>query len=138
MQEILDNPEDKTKISLVYANVSEKDILLKDELDELSKKHHGKLNIHYGQSRHLNVIHKLMVLLAVLDKAPEDWKGSKGFIDEAVLNKYLVRIICAVNASPLTQPASIVPRRKHRYFCLWTARHDGAHQRKQEQGHDAG
>ena len=36
---ILRNPEDKTKISLVYANNTEEDILLRKEFDELEQKH---------------------------------------------------------------------------------------------------
>jgi len=38
MRAILDNPKDKTKIALVYANNSEEDILLKNEFDELAQK----------------------------------------------------------------------------------------------------
>lgn len=33
------NPEDKTQLTLVFANVSEDDILLKKELDDMAKKH---------------------------------------------------------------------------------------------------
>lgn len=36
---ILSNPADKTKVSLVFANNEERDILLKDRLDALAKKH---------------------------------------------------------------------------------------------------
>lgn len=34
---IFGNPEDKTKVSLIFANVNEEDILLKDQLTEMSK-----------------------------------------------------------------------------------------------------
>lgn len=37
-QAILRNPEDKTKISLIYANNTEQDILLKKEFDDLATK----------------------------------------------------------------------------------------------------
>ena len=46
-QAILDNPKDHTQISLLYANVSEKDILLKDKLDALAAKH-PNFTVHYG------------------------------------------------------------------------------------------
>jgi len=36
---ILNNPEDKTKISLIYANNTEEDILLRQEFEELERKH---------------------------------------------------------------------------------------------------
>lgn len=38
---ILKNPFDKTMLSLIYANVTEDDILLKAELDLLVKNHHN-------------------------------------------------------------------------------------------------
>ena len=34
---IRDNPEDKTKYTLIYTNKSEKDILLREEFDKLAK-----------------------------------------------------------------------------------------------------
>ena len=37
--EIVNNPEDKTQVSLVFANQTEKDIILKEELDEMAAKH---------------------------------------------------------------------------------------------------
>lgn len=45
-QQLLKHPEDKTKITLVFANVSESDILLKNELDDLAKKH-DRFTVHY-------------------------------------------------------------------------------------------
>ena len=36
---VLANPDDKTELSLVYANVSEADIILKDKIDALAAKH---------------------------------------------------------------------------------------------------
>lgn len=43
----LRNPADKTKFSLIYANNNEEDILLKDELDALAKKHPGRFSVYY-------------------------------------------------------------------------------------------
>ena len=37
--EIVSNPDDKTQVSLVFANQTEKDIILKKELDEMAAKH---------------------------------------------------------------------------------------------------
>ena len=39
IREILRNSDDKTLISLVFANTTEEDILKKKEIDELAKKH---------------------------------------------------------------------------------------------------
>lgn len=69
---ILDNPEDKTKIYLVYANVSENDILLRAELEDLRKKHPDQFFIHY-----------------VLNNPPEDWEGSVGFVTPEIMDKHL-------------------------------------------------
>lgn len=69
---ILRNPEDKTKVSLVYANVTEEDILLKAELDQLLEEHGDQLSIHY-----------------VLNEAPENWKGSVGFVTPEIMEKHL-------------------------------------------------
>ncbi|KIV79216.1 hypothetical protein PV11_06786 [Exophiala sideris] len=44
---ILNNPEDKTKIALVYANNSEEDILLKQEFDELAQKYPDRFTRSY-------------------------------------------------------------------------------------------
>ena len=38
-QEILRNPEDKTQVSLIFANQTEEDIILRKELDHMAAKH---------------------------------------------------------------------------------------------------
>ena len=38
-QEVVRNPADKTEVTLVFANKSEDDILLKKELDDMARKH---------------------------------------------------------------------------------------------------
>jgi cytochrome-b5 reductase len=44
---ILNNPEDKTKIALVYANNTEEDILLKTEFDDFAQKYPGRFTRSY-------------------------------------------------------------------------------------------
>ena len=39
IKEVLKNPEDKTQLSLIFANETEDDILLKSTIDELVAKH---------------------------------------------------------------------------------------------------
>ncbi len=68
---ICNNPDDKTEINLLYANVSEEDILLKKELDELSKIHNN-IHIYY-----------------VLNKPPENWTGGSGFISKDLMAEKL-------------------------------------------------
>ncbi|RYY79197.1 hypothetical protein EON63_17350 [archaeon] len=43
---ILSNPQDQTQITLVYANNTEEDILMKDTLDALAKMHEN-FQVHY-------------------------------------------------------------------------------------------
>jgi len=43
----LPKPENKTKFKLIFANVSEKDILLKEELDALKKKYPQTFDVVY-------------------------------------------------------------------------------------------
>ena len=43
----LTKPENKTKFKLIFANVSEKDILLKEELDTLKKKYPETFDVVY-------------------------------------------------------------------------------------------
>ncbi|KAL2426170.1 NADH-cytochrome b5 reductase 2 [Exophiala dermatitidis] len=71
---ILKNPEDKTKIALVYANNSEEDILLKNEFDELEKKYPGRFSRIY-----------------TISKTTPQNEGlyEKGYVTKEILNKVM-------------------------------------------------
>ncbi|KAL6070849.1 NADH-cytochrome b5 reductase [Balamuthia mandrillaris] len=72
LKEILKNPEDKTQVSLIFANKSTEDILLKDELDNLAKKH-PNFHIHY-----------------TVDSAPRGkWEGSVGYVTKEMIQQHL-------------------------------------------------
>jgi cytochrome-b5 reductase len=64
---IVDNPADLTEVSLVYANVTFEDILLKDEIDELAKRNE-QFKVYY-----------------VLNNPPEDWAGGVGFVSKDII-----------------------------------------------------
>jgi cytochrome-b5 reductase len=69
MRHIASNqPEDNTEVSLLFANQTEKDILCREEIEDLVAKSNGKFKVHY-----------------TLDKAPENWKYSTGFINQEML-----------------------------------------------------
>ena len=53
---------DKTRVDLIYANVTEEDILLKEEIDELASKD-PLINVKY-----------------VLEKPPQGWDGGVGYV----------------------------------------------------------
>lgn len=69
---IFNNPNDKTKVTLVFGNVSEEDILLKKELNELENTYPQRFRAFY-----------------VLDKAPKGWSGGSGFITKDLLKTVL-------------------------------------------------
>lgn len=69
---IFKNSDDKTKVTLVFANVSEQDILLKKEWEELENKYPQRFRAFY-----------------VLDKAPKGWRGNTGFITKELLKTVL-------------------------------------------------
>ncbi|KAK9462843.1 NADH-cytochrome b5 reductase [Lipomyces oligophaga] len=72
IHEINKNPADKTKVTLVYGNVTEDDILLKKELDSIASAKPDQFKIVYA-----------------LDKPSESWKGITGYITKDVLSPLL-------------------------------------------------
>jgi cytochrome-b5 reductase len=72
LQEISSNPSDKTKVTLIYTNKSEKDILLREEFDKMAKD--SRFNIVYG-----------------LDKKPSSFKGQafEGYVTPEILSQHL-------------------------------------------------
>ncbi|TVY18256.1 NADH-cytochrome b5 reductase 2 [Lachnellula arida] len=69
---IFKNPDDKTKVTLVFANVTEEDILLKQEFQELENKYPQRFRAFY-----------------VLGQPPKEWSGGKGFINKELLKTVL-------------------------------------------------
>lgn len=70
LQAIAANPDDETSASLIFANVNEEDIFLREELLELSK--HPNISVHY-----------------VLNNPPATWDGSVGFVTADIMNSVL-------------------------------------------------
>jgi len=69
---ILKDPSDKTEVSLLYANQTDNDILVRDMLEDLQKKHPKQFKLWY-----------------TLDRPPKGWKYSEGFITEAMIAEHL-------------------------------------------------
>ncbi|CDO92490.1 unnamed protein product [Kluyveromyces dobzhanskii CBS 2104] len=68
---IITTPSDVTKVSLLYANETENDILLKDELDEISEKY-PNFSVHY-----------------LVNHPSASWEGEVGWITKDIMSKYL-------------------------------------------------
>ena len=70
--EILRDKSDGTKVSLLFANQTEGDILLRDELDAAAAAHGETFAVHY-----------------TVDKAPKKWKYSEGFITAEMIKEHM-------------------------------------------------
>jgi cytochrome-b5 reductase len=62
---------DTTEIDLLFANVNEEDILLREDLDALATSDKG-FRVHY-----------------VLNNPPAGWKGEMGFVTQEIIQKHL-------------------------------------------------
>jgi len=69
---IFNNPEDKTKVSLVFGNLTEGDILLKEEFDQLEKDYPQRFRTFY-----------------TVDKASDSWPHGKGHVTKDLLKEIL-------------------------------------------------
>lgn len=69
MRAILRDPKDTTEMFLIFANQTEEDILLRDELESIPK---NRLHIWY-----------------TLDRPPINWKYGSGFVDAAMCQEHL-------------------------------------------------
>jgi cytochrome-b5 reductase len=70
IRHVLEDPKDRTRISLIYANVNEDDILLRGELEALVEAHPDRFRIHY-----------------TLGNPPKGWAHSQGFVSAAMIKE---------------------------------------------------
>ncbi len=69
IEEVILNPDDKTKVTLLFANTTFDDILLKQDLDKLAQKYPDRLKIYYTVSK------------LAEKKEKESWKGESGYVN---------------------------------------------------------
>jgi cytochrome-b5 reductase len=69
---ICDDETDSTHMSLLYANNTEEDILLRKELDDFAMRFPNKFQVQY-----------------VLSQAGESWNGHRGFVSQDLIKEYL-------------------------------------------------
>jgi len=72
VNDILKHPEDKTEVSLLFANQTEEDILLREEIEGMVEENPGRLHVWY-----------------TLDRAQENWSYSSGFVNEEMMKEHL-------------------------------------------------
>lgn len=69
---ICEDPSDSTTVSLLFANRTEGDILLRRELDGFAEKYPQKFKVHY-----------------ILDNPPEKWAYTKGYVTKELIAERL-------------------------------------------------
>ncbi|XP_029317834.1 NADH-cytochrome b5 reductase 3 [Cottoperca gobio] len=69
---VMKDPKDQTVCHLLFANQTEKDILLRPELEEIQVNNPDRFKLWF-----------------TLDRAPEDWEYSQGFINEDMIKDHL-------------------------------------------------
>lgn len=69
---ICEDDRDTTQVSLIFANHSEEDIILRKELDIFATKYPGNFKVWY-----------------MLDQAPDDWAYGKGYVTPDVIEQKL-------------------------------------------------
>lgn len=67
---ILNNVSDRTEVDLIFANVTEEDILMRDRLDKMAEKY-SNFRVVYS-----------------LDQLPYGWRGEEGFVSVEMMKKY--------------------------------------------------
>uniref|UniRef100_A0A8C9VBB7 NADH-cytochrome b5 reductase n=1 Tax=Scleropages formosus TaxID=113540 RepID=A0A8C9VBB7_SCLFO len=72
IRSVVGDPADHTTCSLLFANQTEKDILLREELEAVLRDHPDKFKLWY-----------------TLDKAPQGWPYSQGFVDAEMIKDHL-------------------------------------------------
>jgi cytochrome-b5 reductase len=72
IRQVFKNSDDNTELALIFANQTEKDILLRDELEEIQSEFSDRFKLWY-----------------TLDKAPEGWKYSEGFVNDGMIKDHL-------------------------------------------------
>lgn len=69
---LMDKDHDKTEISLLFANQTEDDILVRDMLEDWASQHKERFKVWY-----------------TLDRPPLGWSYSTGFIDENMIQEHM-------------------------------------------------
>lgn len=89
---------DKTQVDLIFANVNEEDILLREDLDDLNKE--DGFNVYY-----------------VLNNPPEGWTGGVGFVTADMIKVCLVTEYCPECANTCHRNVFHLQQRTSR-FCF--------------------
>mmetsp|Transcript_22418 Transcript_22418/g.21556 ORF Transcript_22418/g.21556 Transcript_22418/m.21556 type:complete len:315 (-) Transcript_22418:88-1032(-) len=93
-----DAKDSSTTISLLFANQTTHDILVNDELEALQREYPDRFKLHH-----------------TLDRPPQDWNGSTGFINKEMIQNY---VLCNSSKSDSTQILMCGPPPMLKFACL--------------------
>eukprot|EP00004_Rigifila_ramosa_P022046 TRINITY_DN5959_c0_g1_i1.p1 TRINITY_DN5959_c0_g1~~TRINITY_DN5959_c0_g1_i1.p1 ORF type:complete len:693 (+),score=171.73 TRINITY_DN5959_c0_g1_i1:100-2079(+) len=71
IQTVVNDDDDDTQMTLLYSNLTEDDILLKDRLDSLAEQHLEKFSVQY-----------------TVEKPGPEWRGHTGYIDKSQIRTF--------------------------------------------------
>jgi len=72
IRQVFKDPADKSELWLIFANQTEADILLRDELEEVKAEHPERFHLWY-----------------TLDRPEENWQYSSGFINDEMIKEHM-------------------------------------------------
>jgi len=72
IRQVIRDPSDKTQLALLFANQSEDDILLREELEQVQKDYPEQFKLWF-----------------TVDRPTEDWKYSSGFVNAEMIEEHL-------------------------------------------------
>lgn len=72
VRQIARDPDDHTKVSLLFASQTEEDLYLRDEIEELAKKYPDQFKYWY-----------------TIDRSTETWKYSTGFVNANIIKEHM-------------------------------------------------
>jgi len=72
VRQVIRDPKDKTQLALLFANQSEDDILLRQELEQVQKDHPDRFKLWF-----------------TVDRPTEGWKYSSGFVNAEMIEEHL-------------------------------------------------
>ncbi len=93
-----DTKDTSTTASLLFANQTEDDILVREELEALAKEFPNRFTLHY-----------------TLDRPPTDWKYSTGFVNKEMIENHVLKAGANISS---TQVLMCGPAPMLRYACI--------------------
>ena len=121
LQAIFADPTDKTKVNLIYANQTDKDIWYKEELERFQRERPGQVNVWYATQHLCRPLPPLFPLVSfcslftpilpfnfahrfVLSNAPKNWSQGSGYVTADTMKTHMADRVCrSISTTPVPQ-----------------------------------